>query len=84
MHKPDHDGGGPKFIVEVEGVEHSWGKPTITTEEIIQLGGWPASEGAILVDENGNERTLAAGEVIELKPGQRFGKRVRFKRGGRR
>jgi hypothetical protein len=36
---------------------------------------------AILIDKDNNERTLAAGEVVELKPGMGFSKKIRFKRG---
>lgn len=72
---------GPKYLVEIEGTEYPWEKDTITTEEIITLGHLPPDQGVILVDENNVERTLAPGEVVELKPGHRFGKKVRFKRG---
>ncbi len=72
---------GPKFFVDVEGVEKPWDKPTITTEEVIVLGGWDRSQGAIVVDKDNNERTLQPGETVELKPGHGFSKKVRFKRG---
>jgi hypothetical protein len=72
---------GPKFFLDIEGVVKPWDKPTITTQEIIALGGWDPSLGAIIIDEDNNERTLQPGEVIELKPGMGFSKKVRFKRG---
>ena len=72
---------GPKFFLDIEGTTVPWDKDTITTEEVIALGGWNASQGAILIDKDNNERTLQAGEVIELKPGMGFSKKVRFKRG---
>lgn len=74
-------GQGPKFFVDIEGSLKPWEKDTITTEEIIALGGWDPSQGAILVDKDNNERTLQPGEVVELKPGHGFSKKVRFKRG---
>jgi hypothetical protein len=74
-------GQGPKFFLDIEGVEKSWDKDTITTEEIIALGGWDTSQGAILIDKDNNERTLQPGEVVELKPGMGFSKKIRFKRG---
>jgi len=74
-------GAGPKFFVVIEGVEHPWDRESITTEEIIAVGGWDPSLGAIEVDRENNERTLQPGEVIALKPGHGFGKKVRFKRG---
>lgn len=74
-------GQGPKFFVDIEGTQHPWDKETITTEEIIALGGWTPSQGAILIDKDNNERTLQPGEVVELKPGMGFSKKIRFKRG---
>ncbi len=72
---------GPAFFVNIEGTEYLWNKATITTEEIISLGGWNPSQGAILIDKDNNERTLQPGEIVELKPGMGFSKKVRFKRG---
>lgn len=77
----DKKGKGPKFFVVIEGVEYDWDEPTITTEQIAELGGWDISQGVIEVDEDNNERTLAPGEVIELKPGHGFGKKHTWKRG---
>ena len=72
---------GPKYMLNIEGEFKEWDQETITTEEIINLGGWDASQGAILIDKDNNERTLQPGEVVELKPGMGFSKKVRFKRG---
>ena len=72
---------GPKHFINIEGTTYPWHEDTITTEQIIGLGGWEASQGAIVVDKDGNERTLQPGETIELKPGMGFGKKVHFKRG---
>jgi hypothetical protein len=74
-------GHGPKFQVDIEGNLKPWDRDTITTEEIISLGGWDPSQGAIVIDKDNNERTLQQGEVVELKPGQGFSKKVKFKRG---
>ena len=72
---------GPKFKIDIEGTLYDWDRDTITTEEIIQLGGWDPSQGAIVIDKDNNERTLQPGEVVELRPGLGFSKKVRFKRG---
>ena len=72
---------GPKFFVEIEGTEYPWPKETITVPEIRDLGHLPADLPVIEVDPDNNERTLAEGEVVTLKPGHRFGKKVKFKRG---
>jgi hypothetical protein len=69
------------YFVDVEGVVHPWPSETITTEQIITLGGWPSSQGVIEIDRDNNEHTLQPGEVVHLKPGHGFAKKVRFKRG---
>jgi hypothetical protein len=78
QHEEKH---GPKYTLDIEGTLKPWDKDTISTEEVIALGGWDPSQGAIIIDKDNNERTLQAGEVIELKPGMGFAKKVHFKRG---
>lgn len=68
-------------MLDIEGTLKPWDKDTITTEEVIVLGGWDPSQGAIIIDKDNNERTLQPGEVVELKPGMGFAKKVHFKRG---
>lgn len=72
---------GPKYILNIEGEEFPWDEDTITTEQIAELGGWEISQGVIEVDQHNVERTLAPGEVVEIKPGHGFGKKHRWKRG---
>lgn len=72
---------GPRYFLDIEGDLKPWDRDTITTEEIITLGGWEASQGVILIDKDNNERSLQPGEVVEIKPGQGFSKKVHFKRG---
>lgn len=83
MGNEDKQGQGPRFILNIEGKLKPWDEPTITTEQVIELGGWDPSQGAILIDKDNNERTLQPGEVIELKPGMGFSKKIIFKRGVR-
>jgi hypothetical protein len=71
----------PKYLLDIEGVLKPWNEPTITTEQVAQLGGWDVSQGVILIDKDNNERSLAPHEVVEIKPGHGFSKKVRFKRG---
>jgi hypothetical protein len=79
---PTEDKGhGPKFTLDIEGSIKPWDEPTITTEQVIALGGWDPAQGAIVIDADNNERTLSPGETIELKPGMGFSKKIRFKRG---
>lgn len=73
---------GPKYFLDIEGEIHPWNKDMITTEEIIELGGWDQSLGAIVIDLKTNEeKTLAPGEEIEVKSGMGFSKKISFKRG---
>ncbi len=72
---------GPKYYVNIEGEKYEWDSETITTEEIANLGGWDPGIGVIEIDKDNNERTLQPDEVVELKPGHGFAKKVRWKRG---
>jgi len=72
---------GARYSICIEGAEVEWFRETITTEELIQLGGWDASQGAVEVDKDQNERSLSSGEVISLLPGLSFCKKQRFRRG---
>jgi hypothetical protein len=73
---------GRTYVVNVEGVDHDWSSPTITTAQIRELGGFAATDPVIEVDLRDNsERTLAENEVVEIKPGIGFGKKIKFKRG---
>lgn len=67
--------------LDLEGTIKEWGEPTITTEQIAELGGWNLSEGVVLIDEDQNERQLQPGEVITLIDGLCFSRKVRFRRG---
>ncbi len=82
MNKEEDKGKGPKYSLDIEGVLLPWDKDTITTEEVIELGEWDPSLGAMVVDLKTNtERTLTPGEVFEIKPGMGFSKKILFKRG---
>lgn len=72
----------PKYEVDIEGAFKPWDKDTITTEEVAALGGWDVSEGVVLIDlEDGTERNLQPGEVVKLRSGIGFSKKILFKRG---
>lgn len=72
---------GPKFQLDIEGTLKPWDEDTITTEQIITLGGWDPAQGAIMIDKDNVEHTLSLGQIVELKPGMGFSKKVHFKRG---
>jgi Multiubiquitin len=72
----------PRYNVDIEGQLHEWDRDTITVPELRELGGYAADQQMIVVDlKDNSERVLAEDEVIELKPGMGFAKKVSFKRG---
>jgi hypothetical protein len=73
---------GPKYEINIEGTEYPWHQDTITVPQLRDLGHLPADAQVIEVDLKTNvERTLDETEVIEIRPGQGFGRKVSFKRG---
>lgn len=73
---------GPIFILCIESKEIPWPKPTITTEEIAELGNWDPKLGVQEVNlVTGEARTLAPGEVVELEAGKGFCKKIGWRRG---
>lgn len=78
---PEATGHEKTYTVDIEGTLHEWPNATITVAEICALGGWDASTGVIEIDKDNNERQLAGDDVVELKPGVGFAKKVRWKRG---
>ncbi|HHT9138304.1 MAG TPA: multiubiquitin domain-containing protein [Candidatus Wunengus sp. YC60] len=81
MNHEEHGHEGKKYFVTIEGTEYPWHKDTITTEEIRTLGNLPQNLPVVEEFPDGTERTLAAGETIQLKPGHGFGRAPKFKRG---
>jgi hypothetical protein len=78
----DGKGQGPKYHLDIEGVGmREWPRDTITTEELINLAGWEPGQEVLQVDSDNNEKTLAANETINLKPGMGFSKKFRWRRG---
>jgi len=79
---PQHDEEhGPKYHFWVDGVEHVVHEESLTVAQIKQIGGVPADLPLLLLHEDGSEEQLADDQVIELKPGRRFARAPRFKRG---
>ena len=73
---------GPKFKINIEGQVYDWDDDTITVPQIRDLGGLPNNLPVLLIDLKTNEqRTLDEDEVVTLRPGLGFAKRVTFKRG---
>jgi Multiubiquitin len=71
-----------RFEVNIEGGVHPWDSPTITVPELRALGGLPADQPVLEINLKDNtEHTLNEDEIVELKPGHGFAKKVQFKRG---
>jgi hypothetical protein len=81
-HERSKPGGGPKYFVDIEGTDFEWDKGAISVAELRVLGSLSGPEPIVEVDlEDNSERTLAEDEIIPLKPGRGFARKVRFKRG---
>lgn len=73
---------GPQYEINIEGTTYPWIGDTITVPQLRELGHLPAETPVIEVDLKSNvERTLDENEVVQLRPGQGFGRKVSFKRG---
>jgi hypothetical protein len=71
-----------KYEINVEGTLREWDLPTITVPQLRLLGGFDAGQQVLEVNlEDQSDRTLGEDEVVELKPGHGFGKKVECKRG---
>jgi hypothetical protein len=71
-----------EYCVNIEGVEYSWFHQTIMVPQIRDLGGLPADQPVLEINlDDNSERTLGECEVVHIKPGHAFCKKVRYKRG---
>ena len=74
---------GSKYFVDIEGTIYPWVSATITVPELRALAGIPSDTPMLEIDADNNQRQLPEDEVIELKPGQGFSKRIKYRRGVR-
>lgn len=73
---------GPKYRVDIEGTLHDWDEDTITVTQLRSLGGFPEATPVQEIDLRDNtQRDLSEDEVVALKPGLGFSKRVKYARG---
>jgi hypothetical protein len=73
---------GPKYLVNIEGKDYEWDRDTITVPEIRTLGSLPTDTPVLEINlQDNTERTLAEDEVVTVKPGHGFSKKVRYQRG---
>jgi len=78
-HKDDQQ--GKFFTLFVDDREFRVDEPTITGAKIMELAGIDPSVGLNLIEEDGTQVPVQPSDEIELKPGRRFKKAPRFKRG---
>jgi hypothetical protein len=70
-----------KFYVNIEGVECPWEGESITVKQICKLAKLSLDFPIVEEFPDGTERTLADTDTVLLKPGHRYGRAPRFKRG---
>jgi hypothetical protein len=81
LEEREREGRGPFYTFFVDDEEFRVNEPTITGGEIMDMAGVPRSTGIVLFMDDGTQGSIAADQVVELKPGRRFKKAPRFKRG---
>jgi hypothetical protein len=73
---------GRKYLIDIEGTDYPWDHDTITVPQIRELGSIPQDQQVQEINlEDNIERTLDEDEVVTLKPGHGFAKKIRFQRG---
>jgi hypothetical protein len=72
---------GPHYVINIEGTGFAWDRSEITVAELRALGSLGA-EPVVEIDlQTNSERELNEAEVVHVKPGMGYSKKVRFKRG---
>jgi len=81
MTKDKKEAAAKKYYINIEGKEYPWGSETVIVRDLKALASLPA--GAPVVEEfpDGTEKTLSDSDVVILKPGHRYGRAPKFKRG---
>lgn len=80
-HKAAQAENGKFYTVFVDDVEYHFDHSPVTGGEIMDAAGIPYSVGLYLIEDDGTQQRVEADEEVELKPGRRFKKAPRFKRG---
>jgi len=81
MAKEEHEKAENKYYENIEGKEYPWDKETISVGEIRALKKLPRDLPVVEEFPNGTEKTLGDNDVVLLKPGHRYGRAPKFKRG---
>jgi hypothetical protein len=79
--KDNNDQADKKFFINIEGTEYPWDEETITVAQIRQLGNLPADQPIVEELPDGTEKQLNDTDVVDLKPGHRYGRAPKYKRG---
>ena len=69
------------FVFEVDDVEYTYDKPTITGAQIMEIAGINLSDGLVQILLDGTRKTIRPDETVQLVSGAQFKRRPRFKRG---
>ncbi|MGA2533693.1 MAG: multiubiquitin domain-containing protein [Candidatus Aminicenantales bacterium] len=77
----EHEGKGKSYTLFIDDKEYEVKKASLTGAEIMDLGGIPHSIGVVQILEDDSQAQVKSTDVIELKPGHRFKKAPRFRRG---
>lgn len=74
-------GQGRFYTALIDDVEYRFDHTPVTGRELTDAAGIPHSAGLVLLLEDGSQQSVGLDEQIDLKPGRRFKKAPRFKRG---
>jgi hypothetical protein len=77
----ENTGKGPFYTVFVDDIEYHFDHTPVTGGEIMDTAGIPYAVGLIQIFKDGTQKQVGVDEEIDLKPGRRFKKAPRFKRG---
>jgi len=69
------------YFPNIEGKDYPWDKDTITCAEIRSLAKLPQELPLVEEFPDGREKTLTENDIVLLRPGHRFGRAPKFKRG---
>ena len=73
--------GGSFYTVFIDDVEFRFDHTPVTGRELMDAASIAYATGLVLILEDGSQQSVGLDEQIELKPGRRFKKAPRFKRG---
>lgn len=81
MEKEKQEKAEKKYYINIEGAEYPWNNEAITVREMRALANLPRELAVVEEFPDGREKTLVDGDIVLLKPGHRYGRAPKFKRG---